>query len=74
MCADPAKSESQRQDENFEEFSEVHFEESVWSIPVVFGLVDVGCFDMLFALILVLLSLGMQAAFSWILLTAPSSD
>ncbi|CAE7375495.1 unnamed protein product [Symbiodinium sp. CCMP2592] len=69
VCTDPAKSESQSHDEKFEEFSEVHFEESVWSIPVVFGLVDVGCFDMLFALILVLLSLGMQAAFSWILLT-----
>ena len=69
-CTDPAKSGSKCNDEKLEEFSEVHFEESVWSIPVVFGLVDVGCFDMLFAGILVLLNLGMQAAFSWILLTA----
>ena len=59
-----------RAEESFEEFSEVHFEESVWSIPVVSGLVDVGCFDKLFAGMLVLLNLGMQAAFSWVLLTA----
>ncbi|CAE7790008.1 unnamed protein product [Symbiodinium sp. CCMP2456] len=69
VCTDPGKSGSKCNDEKLEEFSEVHFEESVWSIPVVFGLVDVGCFDMLFAGILVFLSLGMQAAFSWILLT-----
>ncbi|OLQ09123.1 hypothetical protein AK812_SmicGene7248 [Symbiodinium microadriaticum] len=50
-------------------FSEVEFEHSVWSIPIVSGLTDVGWFDRLFASMLVLLNLGMQTAFSWILLT-----
>ena len=57
-------------DEFLGEVSEIHFEESVWSIPMVLGLVDVGGFDRLFAGILVILNLVMQAAFSWVLLTA----
>ena len=52
------------------EVSEIHFEESVWSIAMVLGLVDAGFFDRLFAGILVLLNLVMQAAFSWVLFTA----
>ena len=57
-------------DKTLEPFSEVRFEESAWSIPVVIGLVeDVGWFDKFFAAALLLLNLFMQAAFSSVLLT-----
>ena len=57
-------------DDSCEGLSEVRFEESAWSIPVVAGLAeDVGWFDKLFAGMLIILNLGMQAAFSAVLLT-----
>ncbi|CAE7298639.1 unnamed protein product [Symbiodinium necroappetens] len=52
-----------------QEFTEVSFEESAWSIPLLAGLIDVGIFDTMFASALVLLNLLMQSAFSIILLT-----
>ncbi|CAE7207514.1 unnamed protein product, partial [Symbiodinium microadriaticum] len=52
-----------------QEFTEVSFEESAWSIPLLAGLIDVGLFDTMFASALVLLNLLMQSAFSIILLT-----
>ena len=45
------------------------FEESAWSIPLLAGLIDVGIVDTMFASALVFLNLGMQSAFSIILLT-----
>ena len=47
----------------------VHFEESAWNIPPVLGLADVGWFDNVFAVLLVLLNLLMQGSFSQILLS-----
>ena len=47
----------------------VSFEESAWNIPLVLGLADVGGFDTVFALLLVLLNLLMQGSFSVILLS-----
>ncbi|OLQ04216.1 Eukaryotic translation initiation factor isoform 4G-2 [Symbiodinium microadriaticum] len=47
----------------------VHFEESAWNIPLVLGLADVGWFDNVFAVLLVLLNLLMQGSFSQILLS-----
>ena len=54
-----------------EEFTEVAFEESIWSVAVLLGLkeLDLGHFDSLFALLLMLLNIMMQASFSAILLT-----
>ena len=47
----------------------VRFEESAWNIPLVLGLADVGWFDNIFAVLLVLLNLLMQGSFSQILLS-----
>ncbi|CAE7525601.1 unnamed protein product [Symbiodinium pilosum] len=47
----------------------VTFEESAWNIPLVLGLADVGWFDTVFAVLLVLLNLVMQGSFSVILLS-----
>ncbi|CAE7660819.1 unnamed protein product [Symbiodinium sp. CCMP2456] len=47
----------------------VHFEESAWNIPLVLGLADVGWFDNVFAVLLVLLNLLMQGSFTQILLS-----
>ena len=47
----------------------VRFEESAWNIPLVLGLADVGWFDNVFAVLLVLLNLLMQGSFSQILLS-----
>ena len=47
----------------------VRFEESAWNIPLVLGLADVGWFDTVFAVALVLLNLLMQGSFSIILLS-----
>ena len=57
--------------EEQEQSTEVYFEESAWSIPVLAGIidVDVGRFDRMFAGLLVLLNFFMQGAFSWVLLT-----
>ncbi|CAE7375478.1 unnamed protein product [Symbiodinium sp. CCMP2592] len=54
-----------------EQSTEVYFEESAWSIPVLAGIIDVnvGLFDRMFAGLLVLLNFFMQGAFSWVLLT-----
>ncbi|CAE7358401.1 unnamed protein product [Symbiodinium natans] len=52
-----------------QEFTEVSFEESAWSIPLLAGLIDISIFETMFAATLVLLNLGMQTAFSIILLT-----
>ncbi|CAK9040758.1 unnamed protein product [Durusdinium trenchii] len=46
----------------------VHFSESAWTYPVVIGLVDVGLWDVIFSILLMLLNLGMQAGFSYIIL------
>ena len=54
-----------------ERFTPVRFEESAWSIPLVIGLADVGWLDTVGALILVLVNVGMQTAFSSILLSEP---
>ncbi|CAE7344491.1 unnamed protein product [Symbiodinium natans] len=51
------------------ESTEVCFEESVWCMPLVIGLADAGKFDRVFAVLLVFLNLGMQTAFSWVLLS-----
>mmetsp|Transcript_1554 Transcript_1554/g.3660 ORF Transcript_1554/g.3660 Transcript_1554/m.3660 type:complete len:710 (+) Transcript_1554:34-2163(+) len=57
--------------EEDEQSTEVYFEESAWSIPVLAGIIDVnvGPFDRMFAGLLVLLNFFMQGAFSWVLLT-----
>ena len=47
----------------------VRFEESAWNIPLVLGLADVGWFDNVFAMLLVLLNLLMQGSFTQILLS-----
>ncbi|CAK9112678.1 unnamed protein product [Durusdinium trenchii] len=46
----------------------VPFEESAWSFPLVVGLAPAGPCDVTFAIILLLLNLGMQVAFSVIIL------
>ncbi|CAE6955641.1 unnamed protein product [Symbiodinium sp. CCMP2456] len=60
---------SSRSSRMVQEFTEVSFEESAWSIPLVAGLIDVGIVDTMFAIALVFLNLLMQSAFSIILLT-----
>ena len=52
-----------------EETTEVYFEESVWSFPLLIGLVDVGCFDRFFTATLLLLNICMQIAFTCVLLS-----
>ena len=52
-----------------EESTEVCFEASVWSVPLLIGVVDVGWFDNVFAAMLVLLNFGMQTAFTYVLLS-----
>ena len=42
------------------DLTEVCFEASTWSVPLLIGLVDAGWFDHAFAIILVLLNLFMQ--------------
>ena len=49
----------------------VHFEASAWNIPLVIGLADVGWVDALAALLLIAVNVGMQIAFSAILLSEP---
>ncbi|CAE7893061.1 unnamed protein product, partial [Symbiodinium necroappetens] len=49
----------------------VHFEASAWNIPLVIGLADVGWVDALAASLLIAVNLGMQIAFSAILLSEP---
>mmetsp|Transcript_38039 Transcript_38039/g.81816 ORF Transcript_38039/g.81816 Transcript_38039/m.81816 type:complete len:687 (+) Transcript_38039:35-2095(+) len=46
----------------------VHFGESAWSFPLVIGLAPAGAWDVTFSILLLLLNLGMQAAFSIIIL------
>ena len=36
----------------------MHFSESAWTYPVVIGLVDVGLWDVIFSILLMLLNLG----------------
>ncbi|CAJ1440318.1 unnamed protein product [Effrenium voratum] len=54
-----------------EEVTEVCFEESVWTVPILLCLSElyIGWFDTLFAATLILLNLAMQASFSGILLS-----
>eukprot|EP00439_Symbiodinium_sp_Y106_P075706 s516_g15.t1 len=52
-----------------EKSTPVRFEESAWSIPMVIGLADVGWFDAICSLLLVLLNFTMQVAFSGVLLS-----
>ncbi|CAE7316112.1 unnamed protein product, partial [Symbiodinium sp. CCMP2456] len=49
----------------------VHFEASAWNIPLVIGLADVGWVDAFAASLLIAVNLGMQIAFSAILLSEP---
>eukprot|EP00439_Symbiodinium_sp_Y106_P080527 s516_g19.t1 len=63
------RSSRSRTSRRVQEFTEVSFEESAWSIPLIAGLIDVGIFDTMFASALVFLNLLMQSAFSIILLT-----
>ncbi|CAE7626587.1 unnamed protein product, partial [Symbiodinium microadriaticum] len=53
--------------EEMEEIS-VSFEESAWSIPMVIGLVRAGRFDMVYAIVLLLVNCAMQIMFALILL------
>ena len=52
-----------------DKYTPVSFEESAWNIPLVLGLADVGLFDTVFSVVLVLLNLLMQGSFSVILLS-----
>ena len=52
-----------------EELTEAYFESSAWSVPLLIGLADVGWFDHAFAVVLVLLNLFMQTAFTGVLLS-----
>ena len=47
----------------------VRIEESAWSLPLVLGLVDSGWLDLSASVVLLLLNLAMQLAFSAILLS-----
>lgn len=47
--------------------SDVHFEESAWTYPLVIGLVDAKAIDVAFAILLLLLNLCMQLLFSYII-------
>lgn len=44
-----------------EEEGLVYFGSSAWTFPVVIGLAPAGCWDVTFAVLLLLLNLGMQA-------------
>ncbi|CAE7326383.1 unnamed protein product [Symbiodinium sp. CCMP2592] len=57
------------EDEMEDRSTPVRFEESAWNIPLVLGLADVGWFDNVFAMLLVLLNLLMQGSFTQILLS-----
>eukprot|EP00913_Durusdinium_trenchii_P013089 g12288.t1 len=48
---------------------QIHFGESAWSFPLVLGLATAGPWDVSFALLLLFLNLGMQVAFSVIIMT-----
>ena len=54
-----------------EEVTEVRFEDSIWTVPLLLGLAELplGWFDSLFAALLVVLNVTMQTCFSAILLT-----
>jgi len=52
-----------------EEEGLVYFGSSAWTFPVVIGLAPAGCWDVTFAVLLLLLNLGMQAMFSYIILS-----
>ena len=54
-----------------EKTTPVRFEASAWNIPLVIGLADVGWMDTCSAAFIVLVNLGMQTAFSGILLSEP---
>ncbi|CAE7330147.1 unnamed protein product [Symbiodinium sp. CCMP2592] len=62
--------EAQKGEEE-EEVTEVRFEESIWTVPLLLGLAELplGWFDSLFAALLVVLNVTMQTCFSAILLT-----
>ena len=47
----------------------VHFGESAWTFPFVIGLIPAGRWDVTFSILLLLLNLGMQAAFTIIIST-----
>eukprot|EP00438_Fugacium_kawagutii_P016809 Skav203768 [mRNA] locus=scaffold206:110403:111860:+ [translate_table: standard] len=77
-CQEPNKEQSLDQvveaevrHEEAEEFTEISFEESIWSVVMLLGLKElyIGWFDRVFAVLLLLLNLTMQASFSAILLT-----
>ncbi|CAJ1384007.1 unnamed protein product [Effrenium voratum] len=60
--------------QSFDDMSEqqegqVHFGESAWTFPFVIGLVPAGQWDMTFSILLLLLNLGMQVAFTIIIST-----
>lgn len=57
--------------ETAEEMTEVRFEESIWTVPLLLGVAELplGWFDSLFATLPVLLNLTMQSCFTAILLT-----
>ncbi|CAK9017855.1 unnamed protein product [Durusdinium trenchii] len=52
-----------------DQLTPVPVEESAWSIPLVIGLDNTGWLDTLAAVVLVMVNLGMQLAFSGILLS-----
>ena len=47
---------------------EVHFGESAWSFPMILGLTTASSWDIIFAILLLLLNFGMQVMFSYIIM------
>jgi len=60
--------ETAQSSEDFVQEGDVHFGESAWSFPLVIGLAPAGMWDVTFSIVLLLLNLGMQGAFSIIIL------
>ena len=54
-----------------EKTTPVRFEGSAWNIPLVIGMADVGWMDTCSAAFIVLANLGMQTAFSGLLISEP---
>ncbi|CAE7572710.1 hypothetical protein AK812_SmicGene25178 [Symbiodinium microadriaticum] len=60
--------QEEEEDEDPGQVGEVRFGESAWTFPVLLGLTPSGAWDVAFSLMLLLLNLGMQVMFSYIIL------
>ena len=51
-----------------DEVGEIYLGESAWTFPVILGLTSASALDVTFALLLLLINLGMQIMFAYVIL------